>query len=568
MGIVHVGRIKAAIKKRFESLIDLSDVKPSASAEERESTLLTRCLSAFAIAELARVDDKIAAKAVVDGYGDNGIDALYYDVAEATCYIVQSKWHHEGKGTIDLGDTLKFVKGIRELLNFDLGNFDKLKHKATEIEAALTNIDGTFVTVVVHTGEQKLAPGVQQPLDAFLAEQNDVTELLKLRALNQFDLHSIVAQQATGATIKFNVMLREWGRIVDPHLAYYGQVEIEDVARWKEFGQQLYSKNLRGFKGSTDVNEGIVHTARNNPQNFFYFNNGITIVCDRLSKLPQGGSNRESGVFECDGASVVNGAQTVGSIISAVENGPNGFHNARVLVRLISLEKCEPRFGPELTRAANTQNRIEKKDFAAQDPEQERLKTDLFLDCGKTYAFRTGDPIPAPDEGCILDDAAIALACAQSDLGLCVQAKREVSRLWENIEQPPYTILFNNGLSAFKLWRAVEVLRLVDMTLKNAQATLAGRERLIAVHGNRFVLHRVFREIKTLEGTAVDFDKEKQGVASIAQAILARTIAATQALFSSSYPANVFKSASKCKDLTQQILSPMGGTPGSQLGLI
>ena len=132
-----------------------------------------------------------------------------------------------------------------------------------------------------------------------------------------------------------------------------------------------------------DVNEGIVKTARFAPENFWYFNNGITILCDKLSKQPLGGSSRESGVFECEGASVVNGAETVGSILSALDVGPNGFHRARVSVRIIDLEKCPPSFARELTRAANTQNRIEKKDFAAQDPEQDRLKTELLLECGK-----------------------------------------------------------------------------------------------------------------------------------------------------------------------------------------
>ena len=89
-------------------------------------------------------------------------------------------------------------------------------------------------------------------------------------------------------------------------------VDLEDIGKWKEFGQSLYHRNLRGFKGSTDVNEGIVKTARFSADNFWYFNNGITILCAKLSKQPLGGSNRASGVFECEGASVVNGAQTVG----------------------------------------------------------------------------------------------------------------------------------------------------------------------------------------------------------------------------------------------------------------
>lgn len=171
-----------------------------------------------------------------------------------------------------------------------------------------------------------------------------------------------------------------------------------------------------------------------------------------------GGSSRESGVFECEGASVVNGAQTVGSILSAIDGGPNGFHRARVAIRIIDLEKCPPTFAGELTRAANTQNRIEKKDFAAQDPEQDRLKTELLLEREKNYAYKTGDRPPLPEEGCTFDDAVVALACAHEDPSLCVQAKREVGLLYEDITQAPYKRLFNASVSALKLWRSVEVI--------------------------------------------------------------------------------------------------------------
>ena len=393
-----------------------------------------------------------------------------------------------------------------------------------------------------------------RPIDDFLEEQNDPTELISFKQLRQADLHSIVARQAIGESVKLTVLLHEWGKVIEPYPAYYGMVDLQDIENWRQFGSALYARNLRGFKGSTDVNEGIVKTARFAPENFWYFNNGITILCDKLSKQPLGGSSRESGVFECEGASVVNGAQTVGSILSALEGVPNGFHQARVSVRIIDLEKCPPTFASELTRAANTQNRIEKKDFAAQDPEQDRLKTELLLECGKIYAYKTGDRAPSPDEGCTFDDAVVALACAQEDSGLCVQAKREVGLLYDDITQAPYKKLFNGSVSALKLWRSVEVMRVVAETLKE-QASIDGKERLIAVHGNRFILHLVFRAIDSYDGVPQsDFDGMKEKVPQITLEMLAKTTAEKDKQAKGSYPANVFKNASKCKGLAEAIL--------------
>src|SRR5207247_10310530 len=159
--------------------------------------------------------------------------------------------------------------------------------------------------------------------------------------------------------------------------------------------------------------------------------------------------------------------------------------------------QCPTEFASDLTRATNTQNRIEKRDFAALDKEQARLRTDLLLSYGKEYVYKTGEVPPAPDNGCTLDEATVALACANADITYCMLAKREVSKLYEDIQQPPYTVLFNGSVTALRLWRAVQVLRVVDSELKTYQDAWDGKDRLIAIHGNRFVLHSVFKAVGT-----------------------------------------------------------------------
>lgn len=146
----------------------------------------------------------------------------------------------------------------------------------------------------------------------------------------------------------------------------------------------------------------------------------MTVICESLKKKPLGGNNTDTGFFECIGASVVNGAQTVGTIAEHAKD--NNLGDARVMVRLISLEQCPETFGDELTRAANTQNRIEKRDFAAQDPNQKRLRTDLFLENQKEYAYQSGEKAPQGDAGCTLDEAALAMACRLADVSYAVQA--------------------------------------------------------------------------------------------------------------------------------------------------
>lgn len=553
MSVIHVGHIKNEVLARFGNLVDLSDVQ-TAQADQKESCRLTRSLAAFAVAELSGLDDVAAAQAVTDGTGDNGIDAVYYDLAEKNCLLVQSKWISSGNGSVDVGDVHKFIQGVRDLLDAQFTRFNaRMQVHRDKVFAALSDASARFTLILAYTGEQVLSADAQRPLNDFLAEMNSPTEVMSLRLLNQGALHSIVASGATADAVDLEVMLHDWGMVREPYLSYYGQVAVSDIASWGTFGVRLTSKNLRQFRGLTEVNDAIAKTLTSSPEKFWYFNNGITILCESLRKKPLGGNNNETGTFECEGASVVNGAQTVGTIVDASKTSGDAPQQARVLVRLVSLENCPEGFADEITRAANTQNRIEKRDFAALDPNQKRLRTELYLENQKEYAYQTGEQAPQGDTGCTLDEAAVALACKAPDVSLAVQAKREVSMLYEDITKAPYTAIFNPGTTAKSLWQAVTVLRVVDTELKSEQQQRSGKEQLIAIHGNRFVLHLVFQK---LQRGAVDngatFSESR--VREFTNEMLVCTISDVLGRYPTAYPANLFKNVSKCRDLASGIL--------------
>jgi len=555
MSIIHVNHIQADCRNRFSLLIDMADVT-TADTERKESQFLTRALSAFIIAAVAKVDDDVAAHSVVDESQDDGIDAFYFSKAEHIAYIAQSKWVKDGLGTIDLGSVLKFIKGVNDLLNNHIDLLGpKMKNASAAINDFLTDSQATLVLIVAYTGKPDIAKEVKQPLDKLLSDLNDGQEFVSLHVCKQEELHDIVEREALGKSIDLQIMLHEYGLVSNPYQAYYGQVNAADVATWAKFGDRLYHKNIRSFKGSTDVNDAITKTLQEKPENFLYFNNGITLLCEKLKRQPLGGTDRSSGVFDCKGVNVVNGAQTVGSIIQA-GSSLKGKDQLKVMVRLISLEGCPPDFGHEVTRATNTQNRIEKRDFAALDKEQSRLKSELWLSLHKEYVFRTGDHAPAVQDGCTIDEATPALACAHTDITYCVAAKSNIGKFYENVEQPPYTALFNPSLTAVKLWRTVQVLRAVEQALKSIQSAAGGKNRLISIHGNRMLLFIVFRKlpINIFETDSLDFDSHLSKVPEMAQVILSKITTEYTNKFSSSYPANLFKNITKCKAISANLV--------------
>jgi len=112
-----------------------------------------------------------------------------------------------------------------------------------------------------------------------------------------------------------------------------------ELTKWyDEHGTKLFVENLRYVIEKSDVNEGIMDTAEKEPANFWYFNNGVTAICDSFEKQPAGGAQTDGGVFDVSKISVINGAQTIGSLAKAKASGVK-IDYIRVHMRIIALER-------------------------------------------------------------------------------------------------------------------------------------------------------------------------------------------------------------------------------------
>lgn len=554
MSELHVRQIKAALHQSFDENLDLSDLV-GRTTEDRETAFLSRALAAFAIYHLTGIGTEDAAAAVCDGFHDNGIDAVYRDPTDRVLYLVQSKWQASGRGSIDRGEIQKFLKGFRDLINARWERFSqRVQQKKAQIEEALNDAGTRIVLVVAYTGQDPLSNDVATDLQDVLDEINNPIELVSSRVLRQSDLYHAIAAGVKGAPIDLEVQLYEWGQVREPYPAFYGQVAAADVASWfAKYHQRLLAPNIRFFLGATEVNAGILSTALTEPENLWYFNNGITALCAAITKKPIGGSSRDTGLFECTDLRIVNGAQTVGALFAAAHKTPDQVARARVPVRIISLEKCPEDFDKSVTRYNNTQNRIDRRDFVALDLEQERIRNELQLE-GVDYVYKSGANLRPGVEGFDLVEATAAQACGADDVSLAVQAKREIGKLWDDLEKPPYKLLFNGAVSGPTVWRRVQIMRVVERITLEHQGSSDGRTRLLATHGNRFLAHVLFRDLPealrdgTGALTATDAKKVERTAESAFQAV--------RALINTHYPdaylASLFKNLSKCRHLLEE----------------
>ncbi len=460
MGIVQLNQIRTRISDTLAPLVDVSDVQSG----QEEIQRLTRGLAALALVHLLDTDPNAATAAITDGFGDNGIDAIAVDAENSVVYLVQSKWSQNGTGSPALGDVQKFIKGFRDLVNAEFSRFNaKVQAKKNALVAALNDPDVRFVLVIAHSGQDPLSAQAETAIQDLLAEVNDPIDTASFTMLSQAELHQFLTMGIHGKAPDLAVTLYDWGSTQEPYAAYYGQVDASEVADWwRKYNVKLFRQNLRQFLGDSDVNASITETLVKEPGKFWYFNNGITVLCQKVAKTALGGTSKKTGKFAFEGVSIVNGAQTVGCIGRAADDHPQAVGDARVSIRFISLENCPDDFAEEVTRGTNTQNRVGPREFVALDSEQDRLATELALD-GKRYAIKSGESSPSPDSGCTVVEATVALACAQSESDFAVQAKREIGRIWAGAEtaggSSQYRRLFGPKLTGHQLWRTVLVLR-------------------------------------------------------------------------------------------------------------
>ena len=554
MSEIHLRQIKSYLKKTFNNLIDLSDYQ-NKSETDRELVFLTRSLAAFALMTLADISPQEASNSIVDGGQDNGIDAIFIDKREKVMYILQSKWRQDSKGSIKTEEVMKFTRGFRDLVNARYDRFNsKLNNQTQNIEESLNDAGTRFEIILVYSGQTSLAGEPKRELDDLISEMNDPVNIVNMRILNQSSIYNIISQGAAGYPINLDVCLFEWGQTKDPYQSYYGQVSAREVADWwVQHSDRLFSSNIRFFLKDSDVNEGIFNTVKSEPERFWYYNNGITALCSSMAKKPLGGSGRDTGIFECRDVKIVNGAQTVGSIARAYQSSPDQVEKAKVPIRFISLENCPEEFAIEITRFNNTQNRIDRREFVALDPEQERIKSELQLE-GITYVYKSGESI-SPEKGFDLNEATISRACKHNDVAFAVRAKDKISSLWENIEKSPYKTLFNGALNGSDIWKLVQIMRVVDKKLSEEQKQRDGRERLFAVHSNRLILHLVYKSLPdTFFSSSSNLTtSELKEIEDITSEILEAVISETNNLYPNSYPANIFRNITKCQEILEEV---------------
>lgn len=556
MAIIQHRQIKDRLEANYIEHIDVEDVQH----KNKDINALSRAVAALALVYCSDSDVKTACEAIVDGGGDNGIDAILYDPGDKSLYLVQSKWNESHTGSIDNGSVLKFTQGVKDLLNSKYDKFNnKVALRRPEIDRALSTATKVAL-IIAYSGSGGFSNENKHSINSLIEDVDETGELVSFRLIDQAILHTYISSGVQGAGISETIQLFDWGWVDEPVRAYYGKIAASDiVAIYKRYGPKLFSKNIRMFLGAdSSANNGIIETVTKNPQNLWYFNNGLTALATTVSRKAIGGNNREAGQFECESLSIVNGAQTIGSLTSAQmnnsnkTNGRDQLESAVVPIRIIQTQGAPDGFTSEITKYNNTQNKIDPRNFVALDRNQERLRSEFLID-GIDYEYRQGEIEHSSGARLGLVEATLSLACTDPDVELSTIAKREIGRLWEDISRAPYKRLFHDGRSSEEIWNRVVAFRRLDAQVLNLQIKHTDKDKSIAVHGNRFLVHSIYSELikngATVSLDSLTDDQVLDTTDNIFEAL--RNILTTD--YSDNYLASLFKNQTKCRAISESL---------------
>jgi hypothetical protein len=442
---------------------------------------------------------------VTDGRFDGGVDAYYIDQKNKFIYILQSKFRATAANFVgkkmDPYDLLKMdvsriLKGENCHENGDPYNEKITKGLQRDIRK-LTDV-ASYTNQVVLLGNSKHFTNAQLKR---LVEGFKVEQFPHDRTYHELLLPVINGTYFTDPNLTIEINLANLKR--DTHLEY--EVKASTLKTntkllfvpTREIGRimHVYKNTILKFNPRSflelkhnPVNQEIETSIRNTRGNeFALFNNGITIVAESTS-ISTNTAKQGTAQIILRNPQLVNGAQTAYTLARIYEDCVSSknfevFRGKEVLMRVINFlgpvkpqnQDARIRLMGEISKASNSQTKVEESDRRSNDPVQIRIQTEFFEKYGLYYERKRGEFADGLHHGYLLPDQLInrerlvrvSLACSYD----VSQLRSGISKFFD--EARLASLLKTKDLSKYAY--GYEVLQGLDKKRKSKPRTKGDR---------------------------------------------------------------------------------------------
>jgi len=558
---IQVAQLVGKLQEMFEKHIDNTDLSAH-RGENLSDHIQSRCIAAFAVYWAANCSIEEAAQAVTDCSHDNGIDALFFNEKNNRLIIVQSKLIKNGSSEPSSSEVKDFRSGIYDLIEGRLHKFgEKVTNKKSEI-GKIKSFGTKFDVILAHTSKDEIAQPSKDAINELLqdlnGEEEDDDPFCRFNILSKKRIVDSLMRAMGQGNIDIEFLLKDYGMLDDPVPAYYGKVAGSKLLEWwNKHNDLLFKDNIRKSLGTTPVNATISTTIAEKPELFWYYNNGITIICDEIQKTPENGNKRDFGIFKANNASIVNGAQTYSTIGKSGSKGIN-LDNVSVFLRVIETGTNNESLKSEITKYNNTQNSILPRDFISQDPVQINLQHQLALS-GYSYVIKRDEAKLEGEKYINIENAIEALVITSSRPGFAALFRKEIGK-FQNPDGSQYKTIFNDSTNAFLLINtrilSLKIDAIIPECVKEIRRENPELSKIesISESGSVLIKQIYFKNLaSTVRKTMSENLMEHEVNAMALNAIILKMIKIINDDYKSNYIVTLFQNSEKCTAIYSQI---------------
>lgn len=341
---------------------------------------------------------------MTDGADDKQIDAIIIDDDKQTIFIIQGKFISESAVDAEpLREVLSSWLQLRDLVRLQEVANNKLKRKLSEVSKALED-DYEIAFELITTGT--LTNAANSDLATFqqnlveLSENEDFNASLTVIDKDELRRRYDIALEVDNPSINHVIDLSE-GNSMQIKIAntqvVMASVPLKECIKIPGIKDgTLFQKNVRQSLGlSNRVNKGIKSTIySDNHKDFFFFHNGITAICNKLTV--------ENKHLKLHGLSVVNGCQSLNTIFSCSEK-VKMLEDTHILFRFYEIPQRER--GDKISINTNSQSAVKPRDLRSNDKRVLNLKRAFEQKYPSGYFItKRGETAPATkDKNYVID---------------------------------------------------------------------------------------------------------------------------------------------------------------------
>lgn len=377
------------IKGKIDSL---KTAYPSLRSKSDDYVFSALCIKANLYKNPALIlDENDFTEMIVDGRYDGGIDVLLTDPnsEESDLVIGQSKFYkaitHEDvqNAVLKMALFLKDMqKGSYEQVN------TKVQRRFIKLNSDLS--DDAKIRFVFYTSAPQ--SGINRSrIEKRFREQFSDSSRLEISFFFGKDLEEEIKEsESRRATVESGkIYIDETNNCLwyEDNAAIVNASAFSVKELYAEHGINLLSRNLRYYIAGKDIDRGIADTIENHRTDFWFKNNGLTIICDDFKV--------DGRVVKLRNFSIINGGQTTYMLSKSrsIDKGNDLFLPCKIIKISGDNEDERNKFSLEIAKAANTQKPIKPVDLKSNSPEQVRFARTM-REVGIFYQTKRGEVVP------------------------------------------------------------------------------------------------------------------------------------------------------------------------------